>query len=266
MSRRAPSTPSVSGLLQQRVLAAADRLARAQQSGHPCAPVRDLIGDDPGAAYAVQRSVVGRRLRNGAVVVGRKVGLTSRAVQAQLGVDQPDYGTLLDDMADEDGATVDTTTLLQPRVEAEVAFVLGSGLDKGALDQAQVRDAVARVVPALEIVDSRIAGWDITFADTVADNGSSARYVLGAGSVSLNEVEPARVRMSMDHNGATVSTGTGEACLGNPLTALRWLARTARDLGNHSGRARWSSRERWARWCRWRRATTSGRRSPSSGP
>jgi 2-keto-4-pentenoate hydratase len=214
------------------VHAARTRLAQAQQSGVPCAPVRDLIGADAAAAYAVQHATIARRVAAGARVVGRKVGLTSPAVQAQLGVDQPDFGILLDDMELADGATVPVTGLLQPRIEAEVAFVLGADLADGDLSDDQVRAAVAEVAAALEVVDSRIAGWDITFVDTVADNGSSALYVLGSPSRILDDVEPVNVEMSMTRNGAVVSTGNGAACLGDPLHALAWLARTARDLGD----------------------------------
>jgi 2-keto-4-pentenoate hydratase len=210
---------------------AAQRFELAQQTRTPCAPVRDLIGADGDAAYAVQRAGIARRIAAGASVVGRKVGLTSPAVQAQIGVDQPDFGVLLDDMGHPDGATVSTHGLLQPKIEAEVAFVLGADLVDGDLDDEQVRAAVAQVVPALEIVDSRIAGWDISFADTVADNGSSALHVLGDVARTLAEVEPVDVEMSMTRDGEVVSTGNGAACLGDPLLALAWLARTARDFG-----------------------------------
>jgi 2-keto-4-pentenoate hydratase len=216
---------------------AAERLELAQHTLTPCPPVRDLIGPEAATAYAVQRAGIGRRVEAGATVVGRKVGLTSPAVQAQLGVDQPDFGVLLDDMGHTDATTVSTDGLLQPRIEAEVAFVLGADLDDGELDDAQVRAAVAQVLPALEIVDSRIAGWDITFVDTVADNGSSALYVLGADARTLDEVQPVDVDMIMTRNGDVVSTGNGAACLGDPLHALAWLARTSRDLGSplHAG-------------------------------
>lgn len=212
------------------VAEAAARLRTAQDTGIPCAPVRDLIGS-AAAAYAVQHRTIASRIAAGASVVGRKIGLTSDAVQAQLGVDQPDFGVLLDDMCHRAGEVVGIEGLLQPRIEAEVAFVLGTDLADGDLAQEQVRAAVAQVLPALEIVDSRIADWDITFADTVADNGSSARYVLGTDTRTLDEVEPVGVQMTMTRNGEVVSTGTGAACLGDPLRALAWLARIARDLG-----------------------------------
>jgi len=213
--------------------AAAERLAEAAASGRPCAPVRGLIGaDDVGAAYAVQSRLIEARTAAGARVVGRKIGLTSPAVQAQLGVDQPDFGVLLDDMDVSGPEPVPTDRLLQPKVEAEIAFVLGADLAEGPLDDAQVRAAVAYAVPAIEIVDSRVAGWDIRFADTVADNASSGLYVLGKDRRTLDEVEPIEVEMSMSVDGEVVSTGNGAACLGDPLKALGWLALTARELGN----------------------------------
>ncbi|MEJ2864019.1 2-keto-4-pentenoate hydratase [Actinomycetospora flava] len=211
---------------------AADRLAEAAATGRPCAPVRDLIGpDDVDAAYAVQRRLAARRTEAGARVAGRKIGLTNPAVQAQLGVDTPDFGVLFDDMAVADGATVPAGRLLQPRIEAEVAFVLGADLDGDVTDE-HVRAAVDHQGAALEIVDSRVAGWDITFGDTVADNGSSGLYVLGPQRVGLDQVRPVDVTMTLRRGDEQVSAGTGAACLGDPLAALAWLARTARDLGN----------------------------------
>lgn len=212
---------------------AARRLVEAARSGTPCAPVRDLIdATDVESAYAVQTRVTEQRLAAGATIVGRKIGLTSTAVQAQLGVDQPDFGVLFDDMAFPAGATIPAGTFLQPRVEAEVAFVLGADLADGELDMDQVRAAVAEVRAALEICDSRIAGWDITFGDTVADNASAGAYVLGDTSLTLDEVEPREVEMTMTTTGQEDSTGTGQACLGDPLLALQWLALTSRALGN----------------------------------
>jgi 2-keto-4-pentenoate hydratase len=212
-----------------RILEAADRLRRAAQEHRPCPPVRDLIGpSDVSAAYAVQRELTRARLAAGAHVVGHKIGLTSPAVQRQLGVDRPDFGVLFADMAYSDGAKVPMGRLLQPRAEAEVAFVLGRDLDEPGAD---VRAAVAYAVPALEIVDSRIAGWDISFADTVADNASSGLFVLGSQRRTLDGFEPAATRMELRQDGVVVSTGAGAACLGDPLAALAWLARTAREFG-----------------------------------
>ncbi|MGP3962085.1 2-keto-4-pentenoate hydratase [Nonomuraea sp. 3N208] len=204
---------------------AVDRLADAALTGKPCRPVRGLI-TDVAAAYEVQRRLNARRT---APVTGRKIGLTSPAVQRQLGVDQPDFGVLFADM--EVSGTAPLEHLLQPKVEAEIAFVLASDLSED-LDLAAVRAAVDYATPALEIVDSRIANWDITIVDTVADNASSGLYVLGAERLPLSAFEPVEATMRMYADGQIVSEGNGAACLGDPLNALLWLARTARDFGD----------------------------------
>ncbi|MFF4081582.1 2-keto-4-pentenoate hydratase [Streptomyces sp. NPDC001777] len=217
----------------QAVAEAAARLLSAADTHVPCAPVRDLIGAaDIGAAYAVQQRITAARLARGARVVGHKIGLTSPAVQQQLGVERPDFGILLDDMGHADGDTVPYASVLQPRIEAEIAFVLGEDLAEGPLDEARVRAAVDHAVPALEICGSRVADWDITLADTVADNASAGAFVLGRQRRTLDEFEPRTAVMEMAVDGRTVSEGTGADCLGDPLTALLWLARTARDLGD----------------------------------
>jgi 2-keto-4-pentenoate hydratase len=229
---QATTPPDVDRTRRAAVAEAAERLDVAARAGVPCRPVRDLIGtDDVEQAYAVQRRLTDRRLAEGARVVGRKIGLTSPAVQAQLGVDRPDFGVLFDDMDVSGLPEVPSERLLQPKTEAEIAFVLGEDLAEGPLDAAQVRGAVAYAVAALEIVDSRIAGWDITFGDTVADNASSGLFVLGEQRLTLAEVEPVEVTMTMRLDGELASEGNGAACLGDPLNALAWLARTARDLG-----------------------------------
>ena len=211
----------------------AERLGDAEARREPVGPLRDEIGDDPDGrlAYAIQLANVEHAVAQGRRVVGRKIGLTSPAVQRQLGVDQPDFGVLFDDMRCGEDDVVPMGRLLQPKVEAEIAFVLSADLSDGPLDARQVAAAVDYAVAALEIVDSRIAGWDITFGDTVADNASSALFVLGSTQRRLTEFEPRRAEMTMTSDGAVTSTGTGAACLGDPLEALRWLASTARDLG-----------------------------------
>jgi 2-keto-4-pentenoate hydratase len=213
---------------------AAERLLTAARTHTPCAPVRDVLPDGAAeTAYAVQKILTEDSLDAGRRIVGRKVGLTSPAVQQQLGVDQPDFGVLYDDMAVPDGGVADSARLLQPKVEAEIAFVLSADLDAADIDEAAVRAATEYVVPALEIVDSRIAGWDITFADTVADNASSAMYVLGSSRTSVDGLDLTQVRMTLlDGEGETVSKGTGAACLGDPVAAVLWLAHTCRDLGS----------------------------------
>ena len=211
---------------------AAARLAEAAETGLPCPPVRDLIGrDDVVTAYGVQQLLTARRIESGARVVGRKIGLTSPAVQEQLGVDRPDFGVLFDDMAYRGGDTIPNDLVMQPRIEAEVAFVLGADLAEGPLDAAQVRRATEYVVAALEVCGSRIADWDISFGDTVADNASAGAFVLGPRRLTLAEVSPVEVEMSMTIDGEQVSTGNGAACLGDPVQAVVWLARTAVELG-----------------------------------
>lgn len=212
---------------------AADRLAAAARSGHPCAPVRDLIAPgDLDAAYAVQRLNTERALSAGARLVGRKIGLTSSAVQRQLGVDRPDYGALLSDMAVDRDGPVPPGRLLQPKVEAEVALILAAGLPDERCTVEDVVAATAFAVPALEIVDSRVAGWDISFVDTVADNASSGLFVLGDARVPVGGIDLRTVRMSMSRNGEVVSGGTGADCLGSPLEAAVWLARALARLGD----------------------------------
>jgi 2-keto-4-pentenoate hydratase len=215
---------------------AAERLHRARATGTPCAPVRDLLAEDTPEAqiefgYRVQRLLTEEALAAGRRVVGSKVGLTSEAVQRQLGVDRPDFGVLFADMARAEDTPIDAGELLQPRIEAEVAFVLGADLDGPDLDRAAVRDAVDTAVAALEIVDSRVAGWDIRLVDTVADNASCGLYVLGAGSRPLAGLDLPGAGMSMTADGSVVSEGNGAACLGDPLNALLWLARTAVEVG-----------------------------------
>ncbi|KQY50104.1 MULTISPECIES: 2-keto-4-pentenoate hydratase [unclassified Nocardioides] len=211
---------------------AADRLVAAHFGGEACTPVRDLIGrDDVAAAYQIQERLNAAKVERGVRVVGRKIGATSEAVQTQLGVDQPDFGVLFDDMGFGDGEVIPSDRLIQPKAEAEVAFVLKADLAEGPLDDAQIRGAIDYAVAALEIVDSRIRDWDISFADTVADNASSGLYVLGTEHLTLDEVEPVDVTMTMSINGEEVSTGNGAACLGDPLKAVAWLAHQARTFG-----------------------------------
>ncbi|MGN6161812.1 MAG: 2-keto-4-pentenoate hydratase [Marmoricola sp.] len=222
--------------LPSQIEAAVARLREAQTTRVPCAAVRDLIGtDDLDAAYSVQQGLVQARLAGGARVVGRKIGATSEAVQNQLGVDQPDFGYLFDEMDVSQDAPISMRTLVQPRVEAEVAFVLAHDIapaTEEAITLDLVRSAVASAVPALEIVDSRIENWDITFTDTVADNASSGLFVVGGDAKSLDELEPRDVTMELRINGEVRSSGTGAACLGDPLEALRWLAVQAWRFGD----------------------------------
>lgn len=217
---------------KQRHAEVAERLWSAAQTGTPCAPVRELIGEsDQDAAYAAQSLIVDRQLALGRRIVGRKIGLTSPAVQTQFGVFSPDYGVLLDDMVHADREPVDLGRFLQPRVEAEVAFVLGRDLDSTTASVADVIRATEFVLPAIEVVDSRIAGWDIRITDTIADNASSGAVVLGTTPRSLDGLDLSTIGMSLDLAGEVVSTGSGAACLGSPVVAVAWLARAVARHG-----------------------------------
>lgn len=213
------------------IVRAADRLEAATASSTPCAPVTDLIGlTDINAAYRTQSLVTERRIVRGARLIGKKIGLTSEAIQTQVGVDRPDFGVLFDDMQFEDNEEIPFRFLLQPKAEAEIAFLLSKDITD-ASDHDAIRDAIALQFPAIEVVDSRIADWNIKITDTIADNASSGVFILGANGVPLDALEPANVSMRMLRNGEVVSTGDGRACLGDPLNAVAWLAKTMIDLG-----------------------------------
>lgn len=212
---------------------AAAQLRAAAENSTPCGPVRDLLGTatDIDTGYAVQEVNTSLDIAAGRRVSGRKIGVTSKAVQAQIGVDQPDFGTLFVDMEVGDGVEMEAARLLQPRAEAEVALVLEHDLDKGEHSFNDIIRATAYALPSIEVVDSRIAGWDIRIVDTVADNASCGLYVLGGRPVPLRSVDLRTIPMSMRINGGEVSTGSGAACLGHPLHAARWLADTMSQRG-----------------------------------
>jgi 2-keto-4-pentenoate hydratase len=204
----------------------AKRLRTAYDAYEPIAPIREeLPAGDVDAAYAVQRVNTEYWLRQGRRIVGRKIGLTSEAVQHQLGVDQPDFGALFDDMLLHDGGTVPYRAVLQPRAEAEVALVLARPIDDPSVTVEQLAASIDHVLPAIEIVGSRIAGWDISIVDTVADNASSGMFVLGTTPIDPADVDLARATMVMTLDGEPASEGIGAACLGHPYNAAVWLAK-----------------------------------------
>jgi 2-keto-4-pentenoate hydratase len=210
----------------------AARLRSAYRDG-PVAPLRDGLDPlDVDGAYAVQALNTQVWQREGRRVVGRKAGLTAVSVQRQLGVDQPDFGVLFDDMRIPDGGRLDPARTIQPKVEAEIALVLGRPLPDPSVTADEVADAVASVHAALEIVDSRIADWKITFADTVADNGSSAFFVLAEQGQPLTGLDLYTAGMVMEVDGAVASLGAGAAALGHPLHAAAWLAATVARRGH----------------------------------
>lgn len=214
------------------IATAAAVLRDCYASGKACAPVRDLLGStDVAEAYAVQETNTRLWLQEGRRLVGRKIGLTSTAVQRQLGVDQPDYGMLFADMAVCDEEPVARGRVLQPKAEAEVAFVLERDLTVEQPTVADVMRAIGYAVVAIEIVGSRIERWNISLMDTVADNASSGLFVLGNTPHRLSGLDLRSCSMTMTRRGEKVSSGTGAACLGHPLNATVWLARKMVELG-----------------------------------
>jgi 2-keto-4-pentenoate hydratase len=209
----------------------ATRLRNAYRTG-AVPPLRDaLASGDTEGAYRVQAINTQYWMDAGRQIAGMKIGLTATSVQAQLGVSQPDYGVLFHDMLIEDGSELPFTRVLQPKVEAEVAILLERDI---ANEHASVRDiltAAAYAVPAIEIVDSRIENWKISIADTIADNASSAYFVLGHRPQSICGLDLKTCGMVLEIDGAISSMGVGAACLGHPLVAAAWLVRTLSRRG-----------------------------------
>jgi 2-keto-4-pentenoate hydratase len=211
--------------------AMSERLMMAYRNG-PIASLRDeLPATDADGAYAVQAASVRSWVAAGRRIIGRKIGLTSAAVQAQLGVAQPDYGVLFQDMQVANGGQLRHAQLLQPKAEAEIAFIMATDVADREISREAMAAAVKAVVPAIEIVDSRIADWKITFADTVADNGSSAYFVLGDSQRALPALDLWTCGMVLEVNGQVRAVGAGAACLGHPLNAAVWLARVLAERG-----------------------------------
>lgn len=214
----------------QQIQSWAEALRHAEDTRTVIQPLRNEI-HDAATAYAVQQFNTQHAVSSGRRIVGRKVGLTSLAVQKQLGVDQPDFGTLFADMIFGDDELIPMSRTMQPKAEAEVALVLSRDIDLVDATLVDIINAVEYVLPAIEIVGSRIAEWNIRFTDTVADNASSGLVVLGAVPTKLNALDLKACAMQMTHNGQTASQGSGAACLGHPLNAAVWLARKLASLG-----------------------------------
>ncbi|NNE54577.1 MAG: 2-keto-4-pentenoate hydratase [Flavobacteriales bacterium] len=210
---------------------AADQLFQAESRHEACGPVRDMIGaTDLELAYAVQEVITKRKIANGEIVAGHKIGLTSLAVQKQIGVDQPDFGVLYKSSELLSGDSISMNQLMQPRIETEIAFILKKPIPpRAAFDV--VAAAIDYGVCSLEIAGSRIAGWDIRIADTVADNASASHYVLGKEQVPVGKIDLEGCAMRMWINGEVRSEGVGSACLGNPLNAVLWLSDTLHQFG-----------------------------------
>jgi 2-oxopent-4-enoate/cis-2-oxohex-4-enoate hydratase len=188
--------------------------------------IEPLTAREPGLtvdhAYRIQDQVIQRRLALGDRIVGKKIGLTSRVVQRALGVDEPDFGQLLASMVVSDAVPV--ASLLQPKIEGEIAFLLDRDLEGPGITSADVVRATGSVLACFEIVDSRIRDWKIKLADTVADNGSAALFVLGDRAVDLKGLDLSTCGMVLEKNGQLECTGAGAAALGSPVNCVAWLA------------------------------------------
>ena len=192
---------------------------------HPIPPIRDEAEETSiDAAYAIQDDNTSYWIAEGRTLVGRKIGLTSEAVQAQLGVDQPDFGMLFADRSFSDNSDVERGLFIQPRVEAEMAFVLNRDLTDRSLRMRDLTSAIDFVVASIEIVDSRIANWDISLFDTIADNASFGGFVLGSHRHKISDLDMINAKMIMYEDGEPISNGIASACMGNPLNAALWLA------------------------------------------
>jgi len=209
----------------------ADLLANAEADKKAVAKFGEAEGLSLEDAYEIQAINVAARQAKGAQLVGHKIGITSHAIQSWLKVDQPDYGALFDDMEIGDGGMLARSDLLQPRAEGEIAFVLKDDLAEGGITTHRVLSATDYLLPCIEIVDSRVEHWDIAITDTIADNASAGRYVLGTKPTPVADVDLVLCGMALRKNGQVVSTGAGINCLDNPVNAVVWLAKKMQELG-----------------------------------
>lgn len=210
----------------------AQSLWEAETRAEPIAPLTESHpGMTPDDAFAVALVNIRRRIDSGAKVTGHKVGLASEAMQKMMGVGEPDYGHLLDVMEYSESVPVDTSKLCRPRVELEVAFILGKDVPAEGVSDEELPEYIEWVVPSIELIDSRIADWKITLADTIADNASSCGYIVGEQRVAMSDIDVASIRVDMHKNSEHVATGSSDAVLGNPLNAVSWLARKVSSFG-----------------------------------
>jgi len=222
----------VAGLTQELIRKEARELYKAEREKTTLRPLTERYPQIAiEEAYRIQLALIEMKKADGAKVVGKKIGLTSKAMQKMLSVDQPDYGHILDNMVLQDSAAFTVRELIQPKIEPEIAFILDQNLKGPGVTPIQVLAATRFVVPALEIIDSRIEGWKIRLCDTIADNASSARVVLGGSPKRIDQVDLKLVGMILEKNGEIVQTGAGGAVLGHPAAAVAWLANAVGQFG-----------------------------------
>ncbi|MEK4230688.1 2-keto-4-pentenoate hydratase [Solibacillus sp. FSL H8-0538] len=203
----------------------AQQLQQAEQMKHPIVPLTvtnpSITVED---AYAIQLLQIEKKQLDGHTIVGKKIGLTSKVMQQMFKVNEPDYGHILSNMVEVDGATISLEHLIQPKLEFEIAFVLKKRLFGTTISPQDVIDATDYIVPALEVIDSRIADWNIKFEDTVADNGSSAMAIIGGTPTKLDSVDLSHIGMNVYRNGELFDSAAAAAVMGNPVNAVAWLA------------------------------------------
>jgi 2-keto-4-pentenoate hydratase len=205
----------------------AKQLRNASQTHELIPPIREIIGvEDLDTAYQIQTQNINLRVEAGARIVGRKIGLTNKIIQKQLGVDQPDFGAILDTMEVLNGDEIPWNELHQPKAEAEIAFILGKNITNPTITTHELISSIDYALPCIEIVGSRVENWNIKITDTIADNASASHYVLGHRPAKLSDFDMVKCKMKMTKNGEIASEGSGAACLGSPLNATIWLAKT----------------------------------------
>ena len=219
-------------LTPEQLSAHGDALYTAWANAQAIAPLSSgNLAPSIAEAYQIQQQVIARRLGNGERIIGKKIGVTSQPVMHMLGVNQPDFGYMLDSMSYGDGAVIDTTRLIQPKAEGEIAFVLKHDLMGPGINAADVIRATEGVMACFEIVDSRIRDWKITIQDTIADNASCGVFVLAERMVDPRQLDLRNAGMVLEKNGEVVVTGAGAATMGSPVNAVVWLANTLGRLG-----------------------------------
>jgi 2-keto-4-pentenoate hydratase len=223
---------TLAALSDELIAKIAGELYRAEREQTMLPPLTQRYADiKPEDSYRIQLALIDMKKADGARVVGKKIGLTSKAMQNMLNVNQPDYGHIRDGMLVEDGATVSVARLIQPKVEPEIAFILDQDLKGPRVTAAEVLVATRFVIPALEIIDSRIENWKIKLCDTIADNASSARVVVGSTPKRVDQIDLKLIGMVLEKNGEIAQTGAGGAVLGHPANAVAWLANAVAKFG-----------------------------------
>lgn len=211
----------------------ADILYHASKHKIACEPVRGHFEEDAiKKAYQVQAINIEKQVAKGFQIVGKKIGLTSFAVQQQLGVNEPDYGILLSRMVVPNHGSIPNEKLMQPKAEAEIAFVVSEDIDYPIKDVEQLYKHLSHAHIAIEVVGSRIKNWDITISDTIADNASASHFILSEEKIELEAIDLENCQMKLYKNGNLVSEGVGKACMGNPLIATQWLANKMLEMGS----------------------------------